>query len=103
MDVLEELLATAKRIGFAGVALVNQGGGTTPYLAAVLDSHGHLADPRNWNTQPTPAAALTDLLARVKTIEHHSRPWAEDFGTPAVSVEESPVVEPIVAPHVTGL
>lgn len=64
MPSLEELIHAARARGLTGVALVAHGP-HGPYLAMCLGEDGRVCDPRNWDAQPTPDAALEDLARRL--------------------------------------
>lgn len=63
---LSALVAEARKAGFKGVALWSNDGRT--YMAACTNKHGAICDPRNWDDQPTPEAALTDLFQRLQDL-----------------------------------
>lgn len=63
--LLADTLKLARIKGFAGIAIIDQGHHTTPYVDAVLTKRGGIGDPRNFDPQPTATAALEDLFARL--------------------------------------
>lgn len=68
------MLKNCRTLGLGGIAIVDQGGKTTPFMAACLTRGGDVCDPRNFDTHATPDAALTDLARKLEgLIEHKAR------------------------------
>jgi hypothetical protein len=64
-ESLEILLRDIKTIGKMGIVVWPQG---DEYIAACIGRDGSICDPRNWDTMPTPEAAIDDLAERVSRL-----------------------------------
>ncbi len=70
---LEAMLKNAKSLGLQGIGIAHVGG-SNPYLASCLDQSGEVCDPKNWDCQPTPEAALKNLEQMLENlVEHKAR------------------------------
>lgn len=56
---MRHTIELARAAGCNGICVWRQGPGQ--YLAACLNKAGQMDEPRNWNTHPTPEAAVADL------------------------------------------
>lgn len=54
-----QAIELARAAGHNGICVWRQGPGQ--YLAACLNRGGEMDEPRNWDTHPTPEAAVADL------------------------------------------
>lgn len=72
MKSLEEVLHAARSLGHAGIAVVAHGP-HGPYVAMCVGPDGRPSDPRNWDAQPTPDAALEDLYRMMTTAQEALR------------------------------
>lgn len=56
---MERAIELARAAGLNGICVWRHGPGQ--YLAACLNRAGVMDEPRNWDTHPTPEAAVADL------------------------------------------
>lgn len=72
MDALTEAVNLARECGFAGVAVIHQGGKTaTEYLAMCMSRGGQPCDPRNYLLHRTAEESLADLKYKLGTLRDH--------------------------------